>query len=517
MSHDTEAAYAYGEIADEIQIRSGSFFGSIGAGGTWSLTAGREGSSQWPLADGVIQAINSRSTKTTSYDVNLAFEYKRPNEGLHGVLTAIGQAFSYIDKGYDASVICIPESYSSHKSPGAHAKQVIETNTPDAPIVIYTYSTPNLAAMRPFAGKLTCVRDIDLSKCRKPTRAAGARKITPSVNTVWAHVREGESFPDAFFRYCQCAKIVSSVGEDKTKYDILFDLKNAVARISPGSDPILYLSSTTGDSMLDKAWRMVWYNYYLTKQLMPLFKSSTPPYIVNDERTKILKDPVNNQQLFSGRTDSIKEKLAKKLSGTFIPKGATVPDPPISMNDAWDEYAKKIHDVAHSYREDIDSGLEQIGFIDSDGDLTDYGYRYVNACEKSSHGAYDETPMNILRGATLLLGQYDVFLATIFKYSNNHFATNFYDFTKTIGKVTPKIVFDNAPYLDWINDIFVHQLHMLKTTTLRAGGTRHPFQAELAYLKNLGLVDNSTPFKIGTGLNIDWPLVESSIMYFNGL
>lgn len=169
MSHDTEAAYAYGEIADEIQIRSGSFFGSIGAGGTWSLTAGREGSSQWPLADGVIQAINSRSTKTTSYDVNLAFEYKRPNEGLHGVLTAIGQAFSYIDKGYDASVICIPESYSSHKNPGAHAKQVIETNTPDAPIVIYTYSTPNLAAMRPFSGKLTCVRDIDLSKCRKPT------------------------------------------------------------------------------------------------------------------------------------------------------------------------------------------------------------------------------------------------------------------------------------------------------------------------------------------------------------
>ena len=56
--------------------------------------------------------------------------------------------------------------------------------------------------------------------------------------------------------------------------------------------------------------------------------------------------------------------------------------------------------------------------IDAEGDLTDYGYKYVNACEKSPLGAYDEIPMTILRGATLLLGQYDVFLSTFYKYSN---------------------------------------------------------------------------------------------------
>lgn len=515
MSHDTEAAYAYGEIAGDIQSRAASFFGTIGTGGTWTLSAGREGSSSWPLADGVIQAVNSRSTTATNFDVNIAFEYKRPNEGLHGVLTAIGQAFSYIDKGYDASVICIPNSYSSHKTPGAHAKQVIETNTPDAPIVIYTYDTPNLSAMRPFSGKLTCVRDIDLSVCRKPTRAVGAKKITPNISTVWAHVREGESFPDAFFRYCQCAKIISSVDEDKGKYNLSADLIAAVNRVSPGTDPLLYLSSTTGDSMLDKAWRLVWYNYYFTDVLRPIYVG-TSPYTINDVPTRILKDSTNYQQLFSGRTDSIKAKLVEKLNGTFIPSGATVPSPAISIDDAYDEYVKKVHSIAHSYREDIDSGLEQMGLIDSDGILTNYGYIYVNACEKAG-SAYEEIPMTILRGVTLQLGQYDVFLSTFFKYSNDRFNTNFYDFTKTRGTVNPKLVFDNAPYLDWMNDVFVNQLHMLKTTTLRAGGTRKPFQAELAYLKNIGLIDDVVPFKIGTGLNINWPLLESSMLNFNNL
>ena len=513
MSHDTEAAYAYSEIAGDIQARAATFFGSIGRGGTWSLTAGREGSSVWPFADGVIQAINSKSTASTSYDLNFAFEYKRPNEGVHGILTALGQAFSYIDKGYDASVICIPSAYSSHGSPGQHLKQVIETNTPDAPIVVYTYDAPNLSAMRPFAGKLTAVRDIDYSTCRKPTRAAGAKKITPSVTTVWAHVREGESFPDAFFRYCQSAKIVSSVDEDKGKYVILPELERAVSRVSPGSDPLYYLSSTTGDSMLDKTWRMVWYNYYLTQELMPIY-TSTSPYTINNVPTKILKDKTSNQQLFSGRSDSIKATLVNKLNGVHIPKGTTTPEPPITEDEAWNLYAKKIAAVAHSYREDIDSGLYQMELIDAEGDLTDYGYKYVNACEKSPLGAYDEIPMTILRGATLLLGQYDVFLSTFYKYSNNRFRAYFDAFTKTVRSKTK---FDNKAYLEWMNGIFVNDLHMLKTTTLRAGGTRQPFQAEMAYSKNLNLIDNDMPFKIGTGLNINWPQVQSSSLYFQNL
>ena len=516
MSHDTEAAYAYGEIARDIQLRAPVFFGSIGAGGTWSLSGGREGHSRWPLADGIIQATNSRTTQNTNYDKNIAFEYKRPNEGVHGILTAIGQAFSYIDKGYDASVICIPESYSSHNSPGAHAKQIIETNTPDAPIVIYTYSQPNLAAMRPFNGKLHCVRDIDLSTCRQPTRANNATTITPSISTVWAHVREGESFPDAFFRYCQCAKISSSVPENRNKYKLINELKDAVHRIDPNANPIEYLSYTTNSSMLDRTWRLVWYQYYFTRQLRPIF-NNTNPYTVNDVTTKIRKNPNSYMGMFSGRSDSIKEKLVQKLNGTFIPNGSTTPLPPITTDAAWEEYAKKVRATAHSYREVIDSGLEQLGLIDSEGNLTDYGYLYVTACEKANDDVYEEIPMNILRGVTLQLGQYDVFLSTFYKYSNNLFNSNFNAFTRTVGTRNPILKFDSQPYLQWMNGIFVNDLHMLKTSTLRAGGTRMPFQAEMAYLKNLGLVDQNKTYKIGTGLNINWPLVESSIINFQSL
>jgi hypothetical protein len=68
-----------------------------------------------------------------------------------------------------------------------------------------------------------------------------------------------------------------------------------------------------------------------------------------------------------------------------------------------------------------------------------------------------------------------------------------------------------------MRSVFIDQLHMLKTSALRAGGTRQPFQAELAYLKNLGLIDNTVPFKIGTGLNINWPLLESSMLLFESI
>ena len=57
-------------------------------------------------------------------------------------------------------------------------------------------------------------------------------------------------------------------------------------------------------------------------------------------------------------------------------------------------------------------------------------------------------------------------------------------------------------------------------TTLRAGGTRRPLQAELAYLNKLGLVNsygNKIDFRIGVGLSIDWPKVQNSILFFNNL
>ena len=99
MSHDVEAAYASSEVAELITLNQAHYFGSMGTRGAWSVFAGREGGHQWPLADGVLSAQN-----TSTNDVNIAFEFKRPNEGVHGILTALGQSYAYLEKGYDASI-----------------------------------------------------------------------------------------------------------------------------------------------------------------------------------------------------------------------------------------------------------------------------------------------------------------------------------------------------------------------------------------------------------------------------
>ncbi|MDO4803263.1 MAG: hypothetical protein Q4A32_00390 [Lachnospiraceae bacterium] len=500
MSHDSEAAFASGEVAGIIQRNANQFFGSLTAGGIWTLCSGREGSAAWPLADGVIKAENSKKTVAA---VNIAFEYKRQNEGVHGMLTALGQSLAYVEKGYDASVVCIPKRYSSHNAPGEHLKRIIEATAPNAPIAVYVYDAPNMADIRPFLGKIECVRDIDLSKTTVP-RKAGGKKISGQISTVWAHVREGMSHPDAFFRYCQAVKVVSSVGERRTDYKLPNEPIEAVKCIDSDADPILYLSNTVGDALKDKTWRYVWYHYYFRDEQIPIFKSRSP-YTVNDSETMIRINENQNQRLFSGRKDSIKNKIVDKLNA----------DSNYTENEAWEDYVKKVRKDAHSYREVIDSGLFQLGLIDADGFLTNHGFKYVSACEKAGNNPYAEEPMNILRAVSLQIGQYDVFLYTAHKYSRKRFAAYFDDFTRKRGGNEPE--FQATDYLEWLNEVLTNQLHMYRKSTTRAGGTRKPFQAEMSYLKKLGFVYQDESFRRGIGLNIDWPLVESSLVFFNSL
>ena len=71
-----------------------------------------------------------------------------------------------------------------------------------------------------------------------------------------------------------------------------------------------------------------------------------------------------------------------------------------------------------------------------------------------------------------------------------------------------------------LNGIFVNTLHISKKSSLRAGGTRRPLQAEITYLNKLGLVNSiggGIEYRIGVGLCIDWPKVQNSIIYFNNL
>lgn len=499
MSHDTEAAYASSEIADLIMINQNHFFGSYGTSGTWSVYAGREGSHQWPLADGVILAENA-----THRDIKIAFEYKRPNEGVHGILTALGQSFAYLEKGYDASIMVIPSSYSSHSAPGQHIKRVLEATSPDIPISIYTYEAPNLSATRPFHGKLQCVRDISLSNCRAITRTTTA-SASGNVQTLWAHMREGMSHPDAFYRFCQGVKIVTAMGEDLSTVQLPQPLIDAVHRIDNSSDVYKYLSNTPGDSILDQAWRYAWFNFYFWKELIPIW-SQKNPYVVNNTMTKIRIDETHMQGLLSGRVDSTKDKLVEALNAGTITEEA-----------AWEKYAKKVRSYAHSYREVIDSGLYHIGYLNPEGTLTELGYKYVESCERIGT-PYTGVPMEIFKASILQNGQYAAMLHYFYRLSEEKFNSNLFAFSEKIGNNTYK--FKEQDYLIWLDNYFANDLHILKKSTERAGGTRKPFQAEIALLKKLGFVQTkgrSASYRVGVGLEINWPQVQNSLMYFQNL
>lgn len=499
MSHDTEAAYASSEVADIIMLNQNNFFGNFGTQGAWSVYAGREGGHQWPLADGVILAENS-----THNDIKIAFEYKRPNEGVHGILTALGQSFAYLEKGYDASVMVIPEAYSSHSMPGQHVKRVLEATSPDVPISIYTYKSPNLSATRPFHGKLQCVRDISLPNCRTITRTA-TTTATGNVSTLWAHMREGMSHPDAFFRFCQGVKVITATGEDLAGIRLPSELIAAIRRIDNNADPYKYLSNTPGDTISDKAWRYAWFNYYFWENLIPIWSSSNP-YVVNNTPTRIRINEESLQGLFSGRTDSIKEKLVKKLN-----------DGTISEAEAWEEYAKKVRKDAHSYREVVDSGLYHIGYLNPEGTLTELGYKFVETCERVG-SPYIGIPMEIFKASVLQNGQYGAMLHYIYRLSEEKFNSDLFAFSELDRN--GNYSFKEQDYLVWIDDYFANELHISKKSTERAGGTRKPFQAELAFLKKMGFVrtrGRRAAYRVGVGLEIDWPQVQSSMLYFQNL
>lgn len=499
MSHDTEAAYASSEVADIIMLNQNNFFGNYGTQGAWSVYAGREGGHQWPLTDGVILAKNS-----THNDIKIAFEYKRPNEGVHGILTALGQSFAYLEKGYDASVMVIPETYTSHSTPGQHVKRVLETTSPNVPISIYTYKSPNLSETRPFHGKLQCVRDISLPNCRTITRTTETTS-TGTVSTLWAHMREGMSHPDAFFRFCQGVKVITATGEDLARFILPDELIEAIRRIDGNADPYKYLSNTPGDTISDKAWRYTWFKYYFWENLIPIWSSSNP-YVVNSTPTRIRINEESMQGLFSSRTDSIKVKLVKKLN-----------DGAISETEAWEEYAKKVRKEAHSYREVVDSGLYHIGYLNPEGTLTELGYKFVEACERMG-SPYIGIPMEIFKASVLQNGQYGAMLHYIYRLSEEKFNADLFAFSELDRNGIYR--FKEQDYLVWIDDYFANELHISKKSTERAGGTRKPFQAELAFLKKMGFVKTKgrrAAYRVGVGLEIDWPQVQSSMLYFQNL
>lgn len=483
MNHHLEAAWASSELARRIITEPDLCFSAITT--RLNAFAGRDGNKTWPFADGVIdiELLGGGGRHL------VAVEYKRPNEGTHGVLTAIGQSHAYLKKGYSASVMILPETYPSLNDVGAYVSDVIDTTSKRPDIGICTYKPPDPSSPTPFKNKLKVHKNFFVDAAAPVSRSMPISKI----ETQWAHVREGSTEPDAFFRYLSALKLVGGIDAVQPEFLPPSELVNAVKHISPGADAMYYLSYCSGNSVHDRAWRYFWFANVLHTQMMIGWKRTpTGEFQLNHQESKIQKfDNSGKKQFFSGRSDSIKAKCVKEFNAGSI-----------SEDEAWQKLAKNFHDRAHSYREDIDSGLEKIGFLETSGRMTEAGYKFLDACEKSQ-SANSPIPIYLMAKSLLVDGGFNSFLHYVQKLSDEKFKKDPLAFA---SEVSGKLSFDSSSYLQWLEHKLADELKVLKKVSIRGGLKRKPLQAELAILRAFNIVLPS--WRVGVGLPINWPEVQ---------
>nr|ADR72991.1 BspMI [Bacillus sp. M(2010)] len=487
MSHDLYAAWAATEITNILQTNP-RFLVSDGISRNFTVYASKEGRTKWPIADGVILV---EENGRVVYEI--AIEFKRRNEGVHGVLTALGQAHAYLHKGYRGSIIVIPEAYDTHNNPSGHLKEIIEYTSDQVPIGVFSYKDPDVTKTSPFNGKITCIRHLNLNT----GLGSVVRSSSPQnfVKTQWAHLREGSSDPDAFFRYLQTSKQLAIDSLIEPSVNFPPSLVQAIQDIQPGANPLKYLSNSIGNDLHDIVWRNFWFNYILTDEAIPIWNNSEGNYVINDSSTKIVKpDESGNKMFFAGRSDSIKNRLVNDLNMGNI-----------SESEAWKKYALKIRERAHSYREDIDSGLDHIGLLESDGKPSELGYRFVDACERTRN-SNSGSPKALLGAAILKNGNLGAFLHYIYRLSEEKFNADPLAFTKQ-NNSSGRLQFLHKEYLQWLENELATNLKVMRKVSIRGGASRQPFQGELAILRNYEFVGN---FRVGTGLKINWPKIQNA-------
>jgi hypothetical protein len=488
MSHDIEASYAAAEIINSILACPSDCFERLPAPGTVSGYAAREGRHTWPHADGVLELTITGAPRLTTY--RIALEFKRRNEGLHGILTAIGQSYAYIKKGYAASVIVVPDQYPGFGHVGPYVSDLLDQTNPASSIGVYTYSEPNLSAVSPFAGKLKLHRALKVDVAPVIPIA----ELPPRTETQWAHIREGSTEPDAIFKYLQSVKLLGGEGVEQTTPHIPPILVAATARNKPRDHPDKYLASCPNDTLADRAWRHFWFKYVLHPAAIEGWRRSQSGYIINDAPSKLMRiDGGGKKMFFAGRRDSIKSVLVHKLNSNQL-----------TVDAAAEQLVLNYSTRAHSYREDIDSSCEHLGFVDGDGRLTDEGYAFVDACERYGNPNVG-IPRALFTKALLGEGALEAFLHYIHRLSDEKFKKDPLAFTK---KTNRGIGFESKPYLQWIESEMSGNLRVMRKVSLRGGTTRQPFQAELAILRRLGVV--ASDFRVGIGLSINWPELQSA-------
>ena len=491
MRHDVEAAFAASELADIFDKKQKKMFKRFKRSGTWMITAGASPDKNWPYPDGVISASNGKEN-----DVHIALEYKRSNEGMHGILTALGQAFAYISKGYQGTAIVLPDSYPSCSDPAFQIIKFINTANSKAPIGVYTYKSALITH-----GSISFKENL---KERRPLEfySDTIKKVAGSSkdSTIWVHFREGSSEYDDIYKYCHTAKqLDGSKPEDFTEFPLPIELKDALERMNI-TNPYVYLSSSVDTpNVKNKIWRAYWFKYMANCGVLQIYDKKDSIYQVHNESSDI-KTPSGKDRTFFSKN---KRELVNKLNSGEI-----------TEKEAWEQFAKNVNNRAHSYRIDIEAFSRGIGFVNSEFKLTELGFRYVNSC--TSGNPFDDLPKMIFAGACLNNGNMNVFLQFLHRVTEDAFKDDNFKWSSEIKNEIGNIIgykFNDEKYRDDVESEFI-KLHIIKKSTGRRGEKRPSLKAEVCLLKMLEITDGQ--YRVGTGLPIDWGKVQAINDYYNG-
>jgi len=503
LHHNAEADFAAAELARMFVADASLCYALSGPPGALSATASYEPpSSPWPKSDGVISLLESVGNRQR----DIALEYKRVQEGAHGLLTAIGQAQGYIHKGYSGAAIVVPSAYSVLSAPAQYVRDVLDRVTSNPAIGVFRYDPPDTSHSSPFAGRLHCVRPLTVNATViAPRRAAAGPK------TQWMHVREGSTTRDAYYRFLQVAKSIGSPPDPEPR--IPQPLRDACARLAPGRLAEHLLSSTTNDTLLSRVWRTFWFDWLATSDVLTPWEEVGGTYRVPQATTRIDKDDGTGRSvLWQGRRSSLKAVLVDKLNAGSV-----------TEDQAWEMFAAGVPSTgagtqgvqgviarAHSYREDLDSSLAQLGWIDADGRPTESGYRYASICER--YGGANSTAAADYVGATMLkVGHYASFLHYVYRLSEELFSADPLAFTRD-GPRGP--VFNEesySEYLAYLQGKLTDELKVMRTVSRRdRPRQRTVLQAELTFLRNYGFVSRSR-YRLGVGIPVDWEKVLNSL------
>jgi hypothetical protein len=252
------------------------------------------------------------------------------------------------------------------------------------------------------------------------------------------------------------------------------------------------------DTLHDRIWRSFWYSHILHETNREIWQT-TSPYSVRSVNLRVRQfDGLKEMQFWSGRSDSVKDKLVSRLNTGLI-----------SEDQAWVEFAKNVNDRAHSFREDIDSTLDHLGLLDIDGRPSFLAQRWLFECDR--WGVHSPSALNFLRAVVLQEGGFGALLHYIHKLSEQRLRDNPLDFTSPQNPKT----FERNLYVEWLAKELAENLRVLKRGSSRGGQQRKPLQAELSTLGNLGLIPPGKGihrFRTGVGLVIHWANVQDAML-----